>query len=154
MKIAEKPELLLELMKKHEEALARLYTVFADKFFEYENFWKAMSCEETQHAKWLDSLQSNINESSEKIIVQRFPIAAIETSLRYVNRLIQDAAQPNFTLINAISEALHLEEALIENKYFEVLEGDSIETKHILNLLSNDTKRHFQQIRQLWVEIK
>jgi len=113
-----------------------------------------MSCEETQHAKWLDSLQSNINESSEKIIVQRFPIAAIETSLRYVNRLIQDAAQPNFTLINAISEALHLEEALIENKYFEVLEGDSIETKHILNLLSNDTKRHFQQIRQLWVEIK
>ncbi len=154
MNIAKAPEVILQAMKEHEQSLARLYERYADKFPEYKDFWTELSLEEVQHAGWIDKLQADIEGSSEDFVVERFRIGAVQRSTEYVNKLAEMADQPDFVLINALSTALRLEEALIENKYFEVIETDSIKTKHTLTMLAQSTQEHYQRIRRLWQEHK
>ncbi len=154
MNIAIAPEVILEVMKEHEQSLARLYELYAGKFPEYKGFWTELSLEEVQHAGWIDKLQANIEDSTEDFIVERFPVGAIQRSTEFVNKQTVAADQPDFILINALSTALRLEEALMENKYFEVIETDSIKTKRTLAMLTRSTLEHYQRIRKLWQEHK
>ncbi len=154
MNIALAPEVILEAMKEHEQSLAHLYERYAAKFLEYKGFWTELSLEEVQHADWIDKLQAGIEGSSEDFIVERFPLGAIQHSTEYVKKLAETADKPDFVLINALSTALRLEEALMENKYFEVIETDSIKTKHTLAMLAQSTREHYQRVRKLWLENK
>ncbi|MBN1393341.1 MAG: hypothetical protein JW947_11150 [Sedimentisphaerales bacterium] len=149
MKIEKEPGLLLEAMKEHEEVIARLYDCYAGKFPEHRSFWAELSKEEVQHADWIDTLRSRIEEGSEDIVVDRFPVVAIEDSINFINRQITRAADADFELINALSTALDLEKALIENKYFEVFEGDSKETIRTLASLARSTREHRQRIQEM-----
>ena len=154
MNIAKAPEVILEAMKEHEQALAQLYEFYTGKFPEYKDFWNELSLEEVQHAGWIDKLQAGVENSSDDFVVERFPIGAIQHSTQYVKKLADTADQPDFVLINALSTALRLEEALMENKYFEVIETDSAKTKHTLNMLAQSTQQHYQRVRKLWLEHK
>jgi hypothetical protein len=150
MNIAKAPEVILEALKEHEQALAHLYKLYASKFPEYKDFWTELSLEEVQHADWIDKLQADVEDSSEDFVVERFPVGAIQRSTEYVEKLMNMANQPDFVLINALSTALRLEEALMENKYFEVIETDSAKTKHTLAILAQSTQEHCQRVRKLW----
>ena len=152
MKIAQEPEVLLGALKEHELALADLYEVYAETFPECKDLWVELSREEIQHANWLDTLQAGIEDSSEDFVVERFAIAAIEHSIGYVKQLAARAHEPDFLLINALSTALQLEKALIENKYFEVFEGDSENTNRTLALLEQCTKIHYEKLHKAWRE--
>ena len=150
MKIAQNPEVILGALKEHELAIANLYNVYAEIFPECKDLWMELSREELQHANWLDTLQAGIEESSEDFIVDRFPLKAIEHSIDYVKQLAAKAHQPEFILINALSTALQLEKALIENKYFEVFEGDSKHTKRTLDRLAQCTQIHYEKLHKAW----
>jgi hypothetical protein len=154
MNIAKAPGELLEAMKEHELALAHLYGLYAEKYPDYKDFWISLSLEENQHAAWLDKLWSEIENGSEDIIVERFPIGAVQRSTEYVRNLEETANKPDFTLVNALSTALRLEEALMENKFFEVCEGDSVKTKRTLNLLAQSTLGHCRKVREHLQQLK
>ena len=152
MKITISPELLLGALKEHEQIIAHLYKVYAEKFSEWKDFWTELSSEEIQHACWLDTLQARLEDSSENFVEERFPIEAIEHSVVYVKQLITRALESDFTLINALSTALQLEKALIENQYFEVFEGDSAKTRQTLALLARSTHTHYEKLHKVWKE--
>ncbi len=154
MNIVKAPEVILEAMKEHEQALAHLYELYAGKFPEYKDFWNELSQEEVQHAGWIEKLQDEIEDSADDFVVERFPVGAIQHSTEYVKKLADTAEQPDFVLINALSTALRLEEALMENKYFEVIETDSVKTKHTLSMLAQSTQQHYQRVRKLWQQHK
>jgi rubrerythrin len=141
---------LLEALKVHEKEIAGLYAVYAETFPTYSSFWSELSREEIEHAGWIERLQARIEDSSEVFVVERFPSAAIEKSIGYVKELVNKAEEADFELIDALSEALHLEEALSESKYFEVLEGDSDETKRTLRLLASSSRKHYEKVREVW----
>jgi len=152
MNIAKSPGLLLGALKEHEQTIAHLYKAYAEKFSEWKDFWIKLSSEEIQHARWLDTLQARVEDSSEDFVVDRFPIEAIEHSLVYMKRLIAQALESDFTLINALSTALQIEKALIENQYFEVFEGDSAKTRQTLTLLAQSTQIHCEKLYKVWKE--
>ena len=154
MNISKAPGELLEAMREHEQALAHLYELYAEKYPDYKDFWTELSLEENLHAAWLDKLWSEIENGSEDIIVERFPIGAVQRSTEYVKKLEDTANQPDFILVNALSTALRLEEALMENKFFEVCEGDSVKTKRTLNMLAQSTMEHCQKVRKLLQQLK
>ena len=124
MNIAKAPDKISEAMKEHELALAELYEVYAGKFPEYKDFWTKFSIEEIQHADWVNTLQTRVEESPDDFVVERFAIGAVEHSTEYIKKLANTARQSDLLLINALSTAVHLEQALIEKKFFEVFEGD------------------------------
>lgn len=152
MNIAKAPDKILEAMKEHELALAELYEVYAGKFPEYKDFWTKFSGEEFQHADWINTLQTRFEESPEDFVVERFAIGAVENSTEYVKKLANTARQSDMLLINALSTAVHIEQALIEKKYFEVFEGDSVKTKYVLSLLAQSTQKHYEKLHAVWQE--
>ena len=149
MNIVKAPQVILEAMKEHEKAISDLYELYARKFSEYKDFWTGLSQEEVQHAGWLERLQNDIEDNTEDFVIERFPVDAIQRSTEFVKKQMETAEQPDFVLINALSTALRLEEALMESKYFEVLETDSAKTKHTLTMLAQSTQAHYQKVRKL-----
>ena len=154
MNIAQAPDKILYAMKEHELAIAELYKVYAEKFPEYKDFWSKFSSEEIQHADYINSLQTVVEESNEDFVIERFKIGAIENSTKYIKNLADTARQSDISLVNALSTAVYLEQALIEKNYFEVFESDSKQTKHILSLLAEDTRKHYEKLRTTWQEHK
>jgi len=153
MNIAKAPSEILEALKEHERVIAQLYEVYALKFPEYKDFWSQLSSEEIQHAEWIEKLRIQVEDSEEDFIVERFAKGAVEHSIDYVKGLIDSTAQPDFLLMNALSTALYIEMALIENKYFEVFEADSPGTKQALDALAQDTREHCQRLREARQEL-
>ena len=144
---------LLEAFRRHELAIARLYEAYAQRFPEFEKFWMELSRDEIQHADWISELTARVEDGSDCFVVNRFPIEAVEHSIAYVEGLANSPGQPDFLLMNAVSTALYIEKALIENKYFEVFSGDGVETKRILNTLAQSTQSHYQRVHKVWQEL-
>jgi hypothetical protein len=145
--VAKEAEQQLNVLMEHEELLAELYKVYGEKFGENLNFWMELSEEETCHSSWLNDLQNEIGDCPDAMIVDRFPILAIESSIEYVKRQIEKAGNSELKHVNALLIARDLEAGLIENKYFEVLEGDHPRVKQVLQLLSQSTREHLEMIR-------
>jgi len=152
MNLIKEPNQLLEALKVHEKEIARLYEVYAETFPLYRTFWIELSKEEIEHANWIEELQTKNGNGSGDFLVERFPVAAIEYSINHVKDLVYKAEEADFQLIEALSEALHLEEALSESKYFEVWEGDSAETKRTLTSLARSSREHYQKVKEVWQE--
>ncbi len=137
---------VINLLIECEKSVAELYRIYADKFQEYSDFWMSLSKEELEHARWLMQLKEKIEEGGVYFNEKRFTEEAINKSLGYIKEQISEA-KGELLLIKALSVAYYLEISLIENKYFEVFEGDSIELKNTLMKLSKETKIHQSKIK-------
>jgi hypothetical protein len=154
MKATQEAETIVDALKEHEQAVARLYEVYAERFPEYEEFWTELAHEEIQHASWLVILRDRIKRSDENFVLERFPIATIESSIGHVTQLAEQASQSDFLLTDALSTALQLEEGLIENRYFEAFDGDSTDTVHTLTMLAQATQTHYERLYTTWCELR
>ena len=152
MKIAMSPGAIIEALREHELAIAGLYEAYAEVFPECEDLWAGLAMEELQHAKWIDALYANVQNNPQDFVVERFRICAIEHSIEYVKQQTAAAYQGDFMLMNALSTAVQLERALLENKYFEVFEGDIASTRRTLALLGESTRGHYQKLHRFWRE--
>ena len=141
---------VIEMLARNEEAISRLYTAYADKFPDYKNFWSDLADEEIEHSSWLRGLFPQFQEDSIYFNEGRFKPGAIQTFLNYLERELAKAREQEMLLINALSTALYIEEALIERKFFEVIEGDSAEVKHVLLDLDVATLNHIDRVRKVW----
>lgn len=153
-KIAKDSDALLSALQQHELVIGQLYGAYAQRFGGYADFWEKLSAEEFKHAACLKSLRTQMQNNPDIVIVERFSKDAIEFSIRYVKELIERSGQPDFKIINALSLAMKLEEALLENNYFEVLAGDTEDVRGVLEILTNETKRHFQTLKNAFGDYK
>jgi len=148
MELKEHQIKVLDLLKGHELAVSELYSVFADKFPEYGQFWSDLSEEEKKHATWITNL-TEMTETGEVFFDQkRFNIEAIKTSLAGLKDDVAKAGREAISLISALSMAYYYETALIERKFFEVFEGDSAKLKHTLLYLSEETRKHQKMVKE------
>jgi len=143
-KIAKNPDVLLAALQEHERVIGQLYQAYSQRFADYADFWEKLAHEENKHAGCLGTLRNQMQENPDIVIVERFSIDAIDFSIRYVKELIERSKQPEFNLTNAFSLAMKLEEALLEKNFFEVLSGDTPDTKETLELLARETQGHYQ----------
>jgi rubrerythrin len=150
----EKQKKTIEMLAGHERAIGRLYKVYAEKFPYYEDFWLAFSGEETQHANWINELQSKIEEGSIHFNQDRFQIPAIQHSLNYAQKMLAKAQESDLDLISALSTASSIEDALIENRFFEIFEADSAQLKETLRRLAEATEDHRRRILRAKTENK
>jgi len=138
---------IINLLSEHEKAIGELYGAYANKFPEHNNFWLGLVKEEMEHSGWLSNLTEKIKEGHVYFNQGRFAEEAIKTSLAEVKRQINKTGG-ELSLIEALSTSCYFETALIEKKYFEVFEGDSVELKHTLIKLSDATKNHQNKIKE------
>lgn len=154
MQMSQNPALLIKAMQEHELLISRLYSVFADKYPEQHDFWKQLSEEELRHADWIKKILMIINENSIGLVVERYPMAAIESSLTFIKKLIHQFSTADLPLIRALSHASYIEKALIENKYFEIFQTENTEFLLVLKRLKDETEKHSGIIQELMANIR
>lgn len=136
----------IEMLIRHEEAIGQLYKAYAERYTNYRDFWLGLCDEEAQHAGWINELHSKVADGSVHFNRDRFQISAIQHSLNYVQKMVLKSGEPDFELIEAFSTAWYIEDALLENRFFEVFETDSADLRETLRKLGEATEQHRQRI--------
>jgi len=152
MPLKEKDRKIIEMLANNEEAISRLYSAYSDRFPEYKGFWSGLAADEIDHAGELRRLCEIADRGGLHIREGRFNTTAISTFSSYVKRESAPDRIKASSLINALSVAVHIEESIIENKFFEVFETDSVKFKQVLLNLADETRRHLEKVRQMWNE--
>ncbi len=138
----------LILMAENENRIAKLYESYASKFPELKTFLDHIIKEEYQHELWLRSLNEHSKEHKINIIENRFDSNAIKLFSGYLDDCISNVK--NISKLEALSTALDTEKALIERKYFEVIDAeDNKEVQNTLNKLKEQTEEHLSQMEKM-----
>jgi hypothetical protein len=154
MNTLKSPSGIANLMRKHELTIAGLYTAYSNKFPEYKDFWSGLANEEFEHAELISTIEEVVKKNPNDFIVDRFPESAILHSIEYINEQKERAFMSSVTLKNALSEAMYLEQALIENKYFEIFEGGQRSDKTYFGYSGRQHQRTLPENPQILAGIK
>jgi len=142
----------IEMLIRHEESIGQLYKAYAERYADHRDFWLGLADEEGRHAGWISELYSKVRDGSVHFNRDRFQIPAIQHSLNYVQKMLVKSQEPDFELIEAFSTAWYIEDALLENRFFEVFDTDSADLKETLRKLAEATEQHRQRIHDAKVE--
>ena len=145
---------VVEMLAEHELAMGRLYGRYGKKFHELKNFWLKLFAEEIEHAKYLRLLNQKIQEGVVFVKANRFNESAIKTSLGYITRLSGEVEEASTNLLKALSLAVDIESALLENNYFEVFEEDCPDIRRTLLFLAEATKDHLDRVKKALEKVK
>ncbi len=142
---------MLELLAANEELISNLYTSYADRFPEHKDFWQGLAIDEIKHAKWLRAIDAQHTRGRMEVDVKRFNKEAIKTYHQYLKEEISKVSN-DLPLKVALTTSLYIEKSLIEQKYFEVLTGDSAKVRKTLANLEEATKDHINRVQKAWSE--
>ena len=140
---------IIELMAQNEEVFNKLYTVCANKYPEYKDFWLQIANEETNHASWLRDLKPQIEIGNLSFNEDRFNLKAAFILFESAKQKLDEFNNQSMTIIEALRASLFMENSLLENKFFEVVETDQLPLKTVLFNLAESTKIHIQRIEDL-----
>ena len=147
----EEPVSLFELLAENEELISSLYEAYAGRFPEHSAFWSRLAGEEREHAAWLRDLGGKVKEGALYVNEDRFKREPIRLFRDYIQGELDTAQGDEEILLSyALSVALSTEQALLERRFFEVFEADSVEMKHVLQDLSRATDEHVGRVRAEW----
>jgi len=133
-----------------EEALGELYTVYAAQDAELAPFWTGLSSEERTHATWLRNLLKYLQQGDIRFQENRFQPDTFRTFLHYVQSRITEARARAIPPFAALSIAVDIEGEMVEQCFFEVLDGDRPELRRTLTLLASATEKHRQVVKAKW----
>ncbi|MDY0016979.1 MAG: hypothetical protein WC212_00840 [Candidatus Delongbacteria bacterium] len=132
---------VIELMAKHEEAIAGLYAVFSEKFPECK-IWTYLYGEELKHSEWLKSILNNVYDGSIHFTDYHLTLRGLKVAIRNLESNTQKAEEDKYNLEEALSIAYTLENSLIEDHYLDYFASDLEGITKVLNDLKTDTKSH------------
>jgi rubrerythrin len=147
MNAAQNRKNILQLMAENEEAVARLYRAYAERFPRHRDFWQELANEEIHHLQLLQRLPARKDPSVE-INEDRFDRDVFQVSSEYLEKKLTQAVTGKISIKDALSTALDIETGMLERGYFEVFEGDSREFKRTLQALAAATEKHTNKIRK------
>ena len=133
---------ILSMLSRHELVIKQFYEIFAVKFPQYENFWKALVSDEQKHSNWLEALRADA--SLAPLIQNTIPLKpqAIQSSIGYVEQQIKRARESGFNSIQALAIARDLENALIERVFSRLGRSESPTIRTVVSDLTDETEKH------------
>jgi len=137
---------MVSLLIRNELALGGLYSFYSQKFPKLKGFWDKLVIDEKNHAAWIQNLYERVGEGSVFLNEDRFNLAALSTFNKKVLKEIDRVKNEEMTSIEALAMAVDMETALIESKFFECFEHDSVEVKQVLNKLMEETRKHTRYV--------
>ncbi len=144
--LAEKMD-VIELMTRHEEAIAELYSAYAEKFPECD-IWSYLYGEEVKHAEWLRSILNNVFEGSISFSDMHFSEKGIKISIKNLQKNMEKASEGLVDLEEAFNIAYNLENSLIEDHYLDYFSSDNEGIMKVLKELKSDTVAHRNLLKE------
>jgi len=138
---------ILEMLAANEEAVARLYRMYADIFPKLRDFWSELAEEEIYHCRLIQKLWTSKDDHVE-INEDRFDTVLFLTSSNFLKEKLAQATVEEISIEDALSTALDIETGMLERGYFEVFEGNSSEFRKTMHALAAATIKHTNKIRE------
>jgi len=136
------------LLAAHEAAIADLYRAYAEKLPDRREFFDRLAADEVTHARQITGFAQGVKTGSVSINPGRFSEQTIFASLDHVRKQVEQARKTNVSLVDALSISADIENAMIERRFFDVLEGDSGELRQLLTGLAAATAAHRARLLQ------
>jgi len=140
----------LGLMAAHESVLADLYRAYAKKLPRYQDFFNSLAADEVLHARMVAGFVDDVKARKVYVRPGRFSSQSILSSLDFARARVAEAERGGMSLMEALSTAKDLEDALIERKYFEIFEDDGPELTRLLERLATETEAHRRKVSEAW----
>jgi hypothetical protein len=139
----------LKFMVENELVIGELYKTCSKKWKDNEGFWADIYEDENKHAKYINSMIEIISNRPERFEKGRlFNIFAIRTVISGVQDKIQKVKKGEIPENNALFIARDLEQAMIEDKYSEIVKTDDVKFKSLVQEIVDDTNAHKTKINQ------
>jgi len=133
-------------MAEHEEAIARLYGIFAGCQRPLAAFWQALSKEETVHSNILKTMEKRLHEGTLQFKRPDFYYKAVIESLENVRSRARWVIHSGISIRDALDYAIRLEKGMIESRFFDVLDSDDAESRREFASLLAFNREHVRQI--------
>jgi hypothetical protein len=147
-------EEIIRLLMENEMAMQELYLAFAQQFPFFESFWKKIAEEEKRHATWIETLGRGTEAELAQFAERNFPTEAIQQNIRSMVNLKESVVAGNMTLLEGLEKAVHLENGMLENKFFEIFATDAPALQAVFEALRLSTQEHFVEIDRVWKKEK
>jgi rubrerythrin len=139
---------ILERLASNEESVAKLYEGYANSYPVLNEFWISLATEEMKHASWIRNLGREVEKGAVFINEKRFNVVAVHSMTNYLKKELGRLIEQKIPIVEALSITLSIEQSLIESKFFEVFETDSVNLKHILVKIRDDTTKHREKSKE------
>ena len=144
----------LQMLIDHENTISELYAAYADRFADRRQYWLNLAHEETEHADEIRKLIPLADKGNRLLNTAGFKPAAVNTSITYLRDQIRQARSGFVSLRDALSTALDLEKAMIERKFFDILDTPAPEAQSVLITLTDGTQKHIETIETEWQKLR
>jgi len=131
--------------------MASLYSNYYQKFADYP-YWKDLAQKKQTQYTLIQTVYFDSKNKDIYFDQTIFRSAAIKTSLEWVNRLVAEYIK--HSLINALSYALDIEQARIEQKYFDIFRSKSPEIDKMAPQLAQESRDNIELLRLELEKIK
>lgn len=109
---------VMSMLIRHEEAVEKLYRLYAGKFPELAAFWNHLAAQEKGHAGLLHQLNVKLKEGTLRFSAERFNLETIRISAEFVEHQIDIANRETLTVLDALASAIRTEDQSIEVNAF------------------------------------
>ena len=141
---------MLEILAQNEEKISQLYDVFAKQYPPYKGLWAELSQDEKEHAKWIRKIIPQVKSGKVKLDSDRFNTEAVITYQNYLDEEIEKTKQRQQPIMTSLTITLYIEKSLIEHRFFDIFDGDSVELTQMLAKLEEATKNHLAKVQKIW----
>ena len=148
MEAKEKEKDMMAKMEMLENVIGQLYKIFSRQFDREDDFWMQLSKEEQNHAKLIKELGIELKQGKFFLRAERFKIEAVQTTIRYVQKRINQVHHYRISEQEACHIAWDIENGLLEKNFFITFETDQPALRKTLKKLIYDTREHRNRIRE------
>jgi hypothetical protein len=145
---------LLNALLENEVAVGNLYRQFGESFPKDSPFWSKLALEESEHARWIETLQGYVRKDILRVKIWGTNVKAVRTSIKYLNIVAEKCKKGEITRIDTFTIAHNTEHSMIEKNFFGTFEMDQPAFRKIMDRLADETKRHREMLQLAIVEMK
>ncbi|HAV11442.1 MAG TPA: hypothetical protein DCX32_02770 [Candidatus Moranbacteria bacterium] len=138
---------IVELLAKNEDKLSELYALYGEKFTFMKKFWDELTEDELGHGRWVKTLKKKVEEGAVQFGEHRFDKDMLEDFYKSVQLQIFEANK-EINVVDALKNAVKIEQTMIEKRFFDVFKGDSVELEILLLALRYSTENHLKSVTE------
>jgi hypothetical protein len=140
---------VVSMLEKNELEIARLYDIFAGRFPEHGEFWKARAADERAHAGVIGKILGRVRDGGLDLKNREFKAVEIKYCLKKVKNQVDFCESNEVSLISAFQRAAETERDMLERHLFETVTDDPPELVECLTKLRLDTETHAEAFREM-----
>jgi len=126
----------------NENKISLLYSAYANQFPKYADFWNRLAKDEKRHSALLSDIDNRFGGECDSWKASENAPLILDYIGRFLDDCLLQAQSSVLSFKEAISNALSLEQSMIEKNNFDIFSTDNSEVNAVLEKLNRETEGH------------